>query len=84
MRKILGCLGWWLVRRYADTLPIQSIPLPVMDAARAEIEREGRDAEANGELRRHRAYARLLKQFPDAPRRQIGLAIELAVAELPE
>lgn len=83
MKDLLARLGWWLVRRYSKTQPVPVIDARLMDAARVEVDREGGDAEANGELRRHRAYARLIRQFPDASRNQIGLAIEIAVAELP-
>lgn len=36
----------------------------------------------NGEARRHQVYARLLKEFPDTPKREIALAIEASVRGL--
>jgi len=32
-----------------------------------------------GEYKRHNVYSRLLKEFPEVPKRDVGLAIELAV-----
>jgi hypothetical protein len=31
-----------------------------------------------GEVKRHRVYARLIKEYPDTPRRSLAFAIELA------
>lgn len=56
-------------------------PSPLQIAAEAAVLR----VEANsavgtsGEYKRHQVYAKLLKKFPDLPKRDIGLAIELAV-----
>ena len=35
--------------------------------------------EASGEARRHQVYARLIKQFPEARKKDLSLAIELAL-----
>ena len=38
--------------------------------------------DASGEAKRHRVYAQLLKEFPALSKRQVSLAIELALADL--
>lgn len=35
--------------------------------------------EQSGEYKRHVVYAKLIKKFPETPKRQIALAIELAL-----
>lgn len=40
---------------------------------------ESQDLDANGELRRHRVYAKLIRKYPNKPRKDIALAIEFAV-----
>ena len=37
-----------------------------------------------GEAKRHQVYARLIKDFPDAPKRELSLAIELALFQSPK
>ena len=37
------------------------------------------DLAVSGEYKRHQVYARLLKKFPDANKRTLGLAIELTL-----
>ena len=36
-------------------------------------------AEHSGEYKRHQVYAKLIKQFPEAPKRHVALAIEITV-----
>jgi len=40
--------------------------------------------DVSGEFKRHQVYARLIKLYPNAPRRVLSLAIELALANLPK
>ena len=37
-----------------------------------------------GEAKRHQVYARLIKDFPDAPKRDLSMAIELALFQSPK
>ena len=39
-------------------------------------------AEQSGEWKRHQVYARLIKEFPQISRKDLGLAIEIAVQKL--
>ncbi len=38
----------------------------------------------SGEAKRHQVYARLMKEFPDASKRDLGLAIEVALIDPPK
>jgi hypothetical protein len=38
-------------------------------------------AGTSGEYKRHQVYARLMKEFPELPKRSLGLAIELALQD---
>ena len=38
--------------------------------------------EQGGEWKRHQVYARLIKEFPQISRKDLGLAIEIAVQKL--
>lgn len=42
---------------------------------------EYKDWDASGEAKRHQVYARLIKQFPEARKKDLALAIELAVQD---
>lgn len=62
-----------------ESVPIPAIPPPIHLRARELVRAEDREETGTGELRRHRVYAKLLKEFPKEPRWHLGLAIELAV-----
>lgn len=36
----------------------------------------------SGEFKRHQVYARLIKEFPEIPKKDLGLAIEIGVQKL--
>lgn len=38
---------------------------------------------ASGEYKRHQVFAKLIKTFPEASKRDLGMAIEMAVKALP-
>jgi hypothetical protein len=42
------------------------------------------DQSMSGEAKRHQVYARLLKEYPAASKRDLGLAIEVALIEPPK
>jgi hypothetical protein len=48
-----------------------------------EVVRDLVAATMGGEAKRHAAYARLIKEFPETPKRQLALAIELALLQAP-
>lgn len=57
---------------------IPEIRLDIRDAAKAYAEKY-KDVEASGEYKRHAVLAELMKAFPDAEKRTLALAIELAM-----
>lgn len=61
---------------------VPQIRAELVSRVRELVAGEAQDADANGELKRHRVYARLVKEFPSLSRRAISYAIELAVLEL--
>lgn len=89
---IAGALGSYAVSRWRRPAPQAAVTcqrphLPAVAeavVARAKELVAQQEAEGgNGELKRHRAYARLLKEFPETPSRQLALAIESAHEDLP-
>ena len=79
-------LARWL-RRLADWLdpPVPVVVRPVEPSVvqlRAQALTEEQDArwpERSGEAKRHQVYSRLLKDFPETPRRILARAIEDAL-----
>ena len=61
------------MQRIPDLVPADLLAAAERETARA----EGLDA--SGEYRRHSVYAALLRQFPSASKRDLALAIELAL-----
>jgi hypothetical protein len=55
-----------------------ALPHSVTAAAKA-ITRDCERLDAGGEYKRHQAYAKLIGQFPDMPKRDLAFAIELAL-----
>lgn len=67
----------------ADRAPAQAqspAPDPLDRRAADLVARAERLAGTSGEYRRHWVYARLVKAFPDRPKRDAGMAIERALA----
>ena len=62
-----------------------TLPVALVDRAAWLVEQQARESTDmdSGEVRRHRVYARLVKDFPQTPRRYLALAIEQAVMALP-
>jgi hypothetical protein len=86
MRNLLYTLGLWLIRVSGHTLPVNEkwrVPAVVEElrraAARECAAQETDRPDATGENKRHQVYAALIKKFPQARKRDIGLAIELAL-----
>ena len=44
--------------------------------------KDAESIQADGEYKRHQVYARLLKEFPKVPKKELGLAIEIGVNKL--
>lgn len=85
-----GGVGGYLLKAwvFSPVIPpclnphLSSVPPEIL--ARTKVLVTQQEAEGgNGELKRHRAYARLLKEFPQVPRRQLAVAIEAAHEALP-
>ena len=92
MARIRDVLARWL-RALAEWL--SPTPPPVVpDVVRLEVARDAcydravilvremGSRQATGEYKRHQVYARLMKEYPDLPHRQIAVRIEAAVREL--
>ena len=82
----------WLVRiglviarwgGYTWTVPpiVESVLLPRTQQLVREIEQTAAPG-TSGEYKRHTVYARLAKEYPKLSKRDLGLAIELAVRGL--
>ena len=91
IKRWLVSFAYWLLRICGETAPTpiwQAWPLLPSDLViRAAwlVEQQARESTEmdSGEVRRHRVYARLVKDFPQTPRRYLALAIEQAVMALP-
>ena len=71
MKHLLMRWCVWLLRRMTGSAMLQ-------EARRLCAEQERRSAPGtSGEYKRHQVYAALQKRFPDVPKRQIAMAIEL-------
>ena len=68
----------WLRRLVAwldpTPIPVEQRALVLVTAANLSV--------GSGEYKRHHVYARLIKEFPDVPHNQLGLAIETAVGRM--
>ena len=62
--------------RMANTTTIE----PDVFARATELTQAADTTLQGGEAKRHAVYARLIKDFPMTPKRELGLAIELALA----
>lgn len=90
MKDILFRIGVWLVLRFGPPVvaiePVEppksqfipEIDAAVIDSAKALAERWA-TTEASGEYKRHAVLADLMKTHPDAEKRVLCLAIELAM-----
>lgn len=72
LKRLLG----WFEPPVPDTNPVR------VRARELVREAEALPGEPAGEWKRRYVYARLVKEFRDRPRREAGMAIELAVAGL--
>jgi hypothetical protein len=81
MKKYLYKLGVWLVERFGEPIKPQYVPEVDKNIVRAagEIVARWHAQKASGEYKRHAALAELIKAFPDAEKRALSMAIELAV-----
>ena len=82
MREYIIKFALWLVRKLGLKMFHYTRFENLICAASEPIQVEELKKDMSGEYKRHQVYARLIKRFPDVPRRDIGLAIELAVREL--
>ena len=80
-------LATWL-RQLANWIDPYRVPAVTADddpvaAAADQLCYDLADLPQSGEYKRHQVYAKLIKQFPAVPKRDLALAIELAVRRLP-
>ena len=86
---LLGLLIGYGLRKWGSTPPtpcsrahLPSVDSPLLVRTKELVTQQEAEG-GNGELKRHRAYARLIKDFPDLSRRQLAVAIEVAHEALP-
>ena len=79
-------IDWYLTRkgfyRVASNhrlVQVDRVVWEILPAAKIITQKWGRKEGLSGEAKRHQAYARLIKEFPEAKHQDIALAIELAV-----
>ena len=60
-----------------------TVTAPVLARA-TELARDADTTLTGGEAKRHQVYARLIKDFPITPKRELALAIELALFHAPK
>lgn len=84
MKSYLIQWVYWLLAKLQEDPPYY-IPTLVrlMIPVALELMREWEDhPELSGEAKRHQVYARMIKRFPEAPKRDIAKAIEFAMDDL--
>ena len=91
MKNLLVRVGLWLARKGGWTEPVPPPPsaipkLPLACEAAEPYRQRAQELilleeprDASGESKRHQVYARLMKDYPEASRKHLALAIELAV-----
>jgi hypothetical protein len=78
--KIIKFLVWCLWKLGVSILAIPSSAKSLLSDAGIIVKFQDRDhAQESGEWKRHQCYAALIKKFPQSGKRDIALAIELAV-----
>lgn len=85
VKQLLAKLAIWLLKRYGgDVISLDKGVLTLLPTASAFVKalEVAASPGTTGEYKRHVAYARLQKKHPTAVKRDIALAIELAVREL--
>ena len=81
IRNLLLRLAFWILDHYGYhdcQLPV-SVEMLIPDAKRLSLSVDEWDA--SGEAKRHRVYAQMIKDHPEALKNHIGLAIELGIME---
>lgn len=66
-------------RRPCVKAHIPEMDTVLLERARVLVDEQEFYVDRSGEGKRHAVYARLLKDFPDTPRRTLSLAIEYAL-----
>jgi hypothetical protein len=81
LHGLLVTLDGWLL--WLDPPPVRPAPAPdpIRELARTLIAAQAAYADRSGEAKRHQVYAALIKAFPTAKHRDLGLLIEHVVQE---
>lgn len=88
MKNILINFALWLLSKCGYEKPPRIFGYPIPESVLALVEPAqeavlgNNDWDASGEAKRHRTYAAMIKQFPQAAKHEIALAIELAILEM--
>ena len=72
-----------LLREVADWIEPACVSVGSLGTRASVLVRQAEQLETSGEHKRHRVYARLIKDFPDIRPRVLGLAIEMAMQDRP-
>ena len=89
----LNNIAIWILRNtgYLDTLiaeisrvfePKEENPLPEYANRAFDLVKKYDTVKESGEYKRHQVFSRLIKELPQAEKKNLGLAIELAVQKI--
>ena len=77
--RYLAKKGFYRVATDHRLVQVDRVVWEILPAARIVTQKWGKKEGLSGEAKRHQAYARLIKEFPEAKHQDIAFAIELAV-----
>jgi hypothetical protein len=78
-KKLINRLGWWIVHYTEEIIDLNLFMWTPIEIRAKELCLEQDIISApgtSGEYKRHNVISRLMKEFPQIPKRQISLAIE--------
>ena len=79
LNAFFGLFGYALVPTDSDVIRLSLEMLHVSEVARPVVAKLERRSIGSPEYRRHEAYAKLLKRFPEVPAMDVSVAIEHAL-----
>ncbi len=79
MKTLLQRFALWILKVTGYEFPKPQIRANRYVMAAAILCGELSNWDASGEAKRHQVYAKLIKQFPEARKKDLSLAIELAL-----
>lgn len=79
MKRLLIRFAGWILRHYGIPLFLLSAEIISLRDSAVKLCDKIDIQDQSGEWKRHQVYAKLIKMYPRASRRDIALAIELAL-----